>query len=78
MSYKSYDNKRKIELLDCPFCGGKPQIMYTGNDRSKKRKMNIKCMGCRVQRTDATLMHDFEWLENICAEAWNARNNNNE
>ena len=63
-----------IELLPCPFCGGKPVVKRIGNDYVKKRTIQIKCSSCRVTRTDATLRQPgFEWLEKIAAESWNQR-----
>lgn len=61
------------ELLPCPFCGGEPALTFIGNNRTKSRKVNIKCKGCRIQRTDAALIHDMDWLEKVAITAWNTR-----
>lgn len=73
MMYVSWDNAKDIELLDCPFCGSDPAVEYIGNDFTKKRSIKIKCKKCRVQRTDAALKHDFNWLEGVAVENWNKR-----
>lgn len=61
------------ELLDCPFCGSRPDVKRIGNYHTKKRKIQIKCTSCRVERTDATLTETFEWLEEVAAKNWNQR-----
>lgn len=60
-------------LLNCPFCGGAPDMHYIGNEHTKSKKINIKCGGCRVQRTNAAMKHDFKWLEEISVSQWNER-----
>lgn len=61
------------KLIACPFCGETPKIIYTGNDHTKIRKIKIKCPKCRIERTDAAMQHDFEWLERISIANWNKR-----
>ena len=65
----------KKELKLCPFCGGIPAMEHIGNDHTKSRKIVTKCKGCRIQRTDAAIRHNFEWLENVAIEQWNMRAN---
>jgi hypothetical protein len=62
-----------VTLLPCPFCGGMPELKYIGNDRSKKRAITIRCPGCRIERTDASLRFGFDWIEGIVAKNWNTR-----
>lgn len=69
----SWDKTRKICLDMCPFCGGKPSLMHIGNERTKKRAVEIKCTQCRVQRRDSTLTHSFAWLEDVVSRYWNQR-----
>ena len=72
---KSWYEGKEVELLNCPFCGGEPEMLHKGNDYSKKREITVKCTNahCRIQRTDAALRHGFDWLENMAAEGWNKR-----
>lgn len=71
--FLSWDEVTEVELLSCPFCGGEPEVKHIGNDRSKKRAIEVKCTGCRVKRTDAAIRFDFFWLEKVAAENWNQR-----
>lgn len=70
---KSYCGKKEIDLLICPFCGGKPIVKHIGNNFTKSRKVEIKCPDCRIKRVDAALNHDFDWLEKVAIEGWNQR-----
>ncbi len=65
----------KDKLLPCPFCGGEPTKKYIGNAHTKKRTIIIKCTEseCRATKTDATLRHNFEWLEKVATDNWNQR-----
>jgi len=64
-----------IELLPCPFCGGAPKLFRQGNAYTKRRRVMIKCASCRVERADATINHDMEWVECVAVEHWNVRHN---
>ena len=61
------------ELKPCPFCGGTPKMQYIGNERTMSRRIIIKCTVCRIQRTDAAILHDFSWLKKLAIEQWNQR-----
>lgn len=62
-----------IQLLSCAACGGKPDIHYKGNDLSKKGKfVTIKCMACRIQRTDGSI-DSMKKAENYAVENWNKK-----
>ena len=60
-------------MLSCPFCGGEPQLTFIGNDYSKKRKVEIKCKGCRVTMINAGIRSGSEQLAKWSIEAWNKR-----
>jgi Lar family restriction alleviation protein len=60
-------------MLSCPFCGGEPQLTFIGNDYSKKRKVEIKCKGCRVTMVNAGIRSGSEQLAKWSIEAWNKR-----
>jgi hypothetical protein len=60
-------------IISCPFCGGEPQLTFIGNDYSKKRKVEIKCMGCRVTLINDGIRSSSEQLAKWSIEAWNKR-----
>ena len=60
-------------MLSCPFCGGEPELTFIGNDYSKKRKVEIKCRGCRVTLVNAGIRSGSEQLAKLSIEAWNKR-----
>jgi len=63
------------ELLPCPFCGSDAKLLFIGNDYTKSRKVTVKCtkVDCRVQRTDAALAHNHEWVARVAIDGWNSR-----
>jgi len=61
-------------LLSCPFCGESPELTFIGNDFCKKRKVQIKCKGCRVTMVNAGIRSNSEQLARWSIEAWNKRN----
>lgn len=60
-------------LLACPFCGGESELTFIGNDYTKTRKVQIKCIGCRVTLINAGIRSSSEELAKWSIEAWNKR-----
>jgi len=73
MKYVSFDGKKDIGLLPCPFCGGEPKVRHIGNDHTRCKSVEISCTDCRVSRIDSARVHGFDWLEEITAKFWNNR-----
>ena len=62
------------EMLPCPCCGGEPELIFRGNDYSATKTATIKCKGCRLQRTDASMTIDAtEQCIESALEQWNKR-----
>lgn len=61
------------ELLSCPCCGGDPKLEFQGNPHTKSIRVIIKCKKCRLQRVDATLRGDAEWIAKHAISDWNKR-----
>lgn len=70
---KGWTDGKIVKLLPCAFCGGEPELLHIGNDYKPKKRITIKCKKCRVERTDAALHHDFNWLEDVAQKGWNDR-----
>lgn len=60
-------------LLQCPFCGENANLTFIGNDYSKKRKVEIRCKGCRATMVNAGIRTKSEELAKYSIEAWNKR-----
>lgn len=60
-------------LLDCPFCGGRPELEMVGNNYSKIKKAKIKCRQCNVQNTIAARRNDQIWCGKTIIKMWNIR-----
>lgn len=72
MKVHNYDTELP-ELLECPFCGGKPVAHLIGNDYTKKRSITIKCPKCLVEKTTGAIIQSTEWLEEKAIQLWNNR-----
>ncbi len=62
--------KRKPVLLRC-ICGGDTIITITGNEHTRTRKVNIRCIECRTERTDAGVLWSTERLTESAIRRWN-------
>ena len=60
-------------LLECPFCGGIPQLNFIGNDYTKTREVNIRCSNCRVTMPNKGRRFNSEQLAKITIDNWNKR-----
>lgn len=60
-------------LLPCPFCGAAPIVEEIGNDATRKRSIVIKCLSCRIQRTDSARYGNMETLRAVVTRNWNRR-----
>jgi len=69
----SGNNFEADKLLPCPFCGGKPELTFIGNDYSKKRKVEIKCTSCHCTMVNAGIRTGSKQLSILSIEAWNKR-----
>lgn len=63
------------ELLPCPFCGYIPELLFIGNDFTKKRSVEIKCtnINCRVHRISSGIRSTSKELALWSIESWNKR-----
>lgn len=61
----------------CPFCGGDPYIAEQGNERTKKRCIEVGCNSCGIKRKQCTtgmvVSFTFEKLRSKMLEHWNFR-----
>lgn len=62
-------------LLLCPFCGGKPKILFIGNSYTKSREVKINCSNpfCRCSITSKGRLHNHEKVAITSIDAWNLR-----
>lgn len=68
----NYDTEL-VELLDCPFCGGRPVAYLQGNEHTRKRSITIKCQKCFIKRTVGAIVQPTKWLEEKSIQLWNNR-----
>ena len=61
------------ELLNCPFCGNKPEIIRVGNCHTKSRRAIVRCNGCNVQKVVGAIVNNLDWCEAKAIEQWNRR-----
>lgn len=61
---------QKIDLLPCPFCGGKPRLLHENLGINKYSY--IKCMGCDTESGKFIISADHS-CDDKAVEAWNRR-----
>lgn len=62
-------------LKPCPFCGGKAEIIPTGNSTVGWKRTEVRCKLCGMTRTFRWITHNFdrEFIWKKTAELWNRR-----
>jgi Lar family restriction alleviation protein len=67
----------EIELMPCPFCGGKAEITLTGNTITGYSKAEVRCHSCGMGRTYRKIKGmSSGTIRSQVAEKWNRRVNN--
>jgi hypothetical protein len=69
----SWCETRILRPSPCPFCGGRAEVFHIGNEIRRTRSIRVKCKGCRAERVDGAIRHDFAWLEDVAIKNWNQR-----
>lgn len=62
------------ELLPCPFCGGKAEIILTGNSITGYSKADVRCQCCGMGRTYRKLKGmSSDIIRSQLTKKWNRR-----
>lgn len=61
------------ELLPCPFCGGRGEIILIGNSITGYSKGEVRCHSCGMGRTYRTKGMSSDNIRNSIARKWNRR-----
>lgn len=61
------------ELKPCPFCGGKAERGFVGNDFTKSRKVEIECTECHARMVVGAIRNTHEWCDETVTKRWNDR-----
>ena len=64
---------KKYEVLPCPFCGGEPKALTSGNEFTKKMSAEIVCKKCNVKMIVGAIHNSMEWCIGKVVENWNER-----
>jgi len=62
-------------LKSCPFCGGVAKRVFIGNDRTRKRTVEIKCSKCFTKQITGALRFSHQWCDETATAKWNERLN---
>ena len=64
------------ELLPCPFCGGKAEVILTGNSIAGYSKVDVRCHYCGMGRTYRKIKGmSSDTIRGQVAKKWNRRVN---
>lgn len=73
---RQYEEAKELGIKACQ-CGGRASIHEIGNDRTKKRCVEIHCSKCRIKRRqcmlNSTSRLSFEDLKKGVIKDWNTR-----
>jgi Lar family restriction alleviation protein len=63
------------ELKSCPFCGGDAEINQIGNEHTKSRGFEVKCLtwGCATKKRAMVIRQPLERARGFAIAAWNRR-----
>ena len=63
------------EMLLCPFCGDNPKIIFIGNDYTKNRHVEIKCINsdCMAMVVCGGIHSNSETVAKWSIDKWNRR-----
>lgn len=64
-----------LELKPCPFCGGGAEIVQIGNEATKSRGFEVRCMtwGCTIKKRAMVIRQPIEKAREYAVAAWNQR-----
>jgi Lar family restriction alleviation protein len=67
--------REQIELKPCPFCGGEAEVNQIGNEHTKSRGFEVKCLtwGCSTKKRAMVIRQPIEKAREFAAAAWNRR-----
>lgn len=62
-------------LKPCPFCGGEAEITQVGNEVTRSRGYQVKCLtwGCSTTKRAMVIHHTLEDARGWAIAAWNKR-----
>lgn len=60
-------------LKYCPFCGGESKMTLRGNNTTKKRSAEVRCIRCGTKQVTGAIRNDLKWCEIQAIEKWNER-----
>lgn len=63
----------KDGLLPCPFCGEYPEVRLKGNNATKKRSAEMRCIHCNISMVIGAIRNSLEWCESNLKDRWNRR-----